>query len=106
MVGATRAQAATVDPAIIEAEVLHPRAGHGGRRRGSGGHRAAAGMAAAGDPCRRPRGGHRVLLAMLDLPGFLDELQRIQVPTLVLAGDQDPGLTHLRATADSIPAPA
>jgi pimeloyl-ACP methyl ester carboxylesterase len=41
--------------------------------------------------------------AMLDWPGVLGELERIQVPTLVLAGDQDPGLGDLRATADRIP---
>ena len=40
---------------------------------------------------------------MLDWPGVLGELERIQAPTLVLAGDQDPGLVDLRATADRIP---
>jgi pimeloyl-ACP methyl ester carboxylesterase len=65
IVGATRAQAATVDPAIIEAEVRSIRE-HG-------------------------------------WPGVLEQLQRIQVPTLMLAGDQDPGLADLRATADRIP---
>jgi pimeloyl-ACP methyl ester carboxylesterase len=40
---------------------------------------------------------------MLDWPGVLGKLERIQVPTLVLAGDQDPGLVDLRATAERIP---
>ena len=41
--------------------------------------------------------------AMLDRPGVLGELERIQVPTLVLVGDQDPSLVDLRATAKRIP---
>jgi hypothetical protein len=40
--------------------------------------------------------------AMLDWRGVLPELGCIQVPTPVLAGDHDPGLTDLRATADKI----
>jgi 3-oxoadipate enol-lactonase len=37
--------------------------------------------------------------ALLDWRGVLPELERIQVPTLVLPGDHDPGLTDLRTTA-------
>ena len=40
---------------------------------------------------------------MLDWSGVLGELARIRVPTLVLSGDQDPGLVDLRATAGRIP---
>jgi pimeloyl-ACP methyl ester carboxylesterase len=40
---------------------------------------------------------------MLDWRGVLEELERIQVPTLVLAGDRDPGLADLRSTAAGIP---
>ena len=104
IVGATRAQAATVDPAIIEAEVRSIRE-----------HGMAAVVADLEATGPLPEWLRPVILAadpaavaacyvaMLDWPGVLEELKRIQVPTLVLAGDQDPGLADLRATADRIP---
>jgi pimeloyl-ACP methyl ester carboxylesterase len=103
IVGATRAQAATVDPAIIEAEVRSIRQ-HGMTA-------VVADLEATGPLpgwlrpvilAADPAAVAACYVAMLDWPGVLEE-QRIQVPTLVLAGDQDPGLADLRATADSIP---
>jgi pimeloyl-ACP methyl ester carboxylesterase len=104
VVGATRAQAVTVSPATIKAEVRAIRE-HG-----------MAGVVVdleTGGPL--PEWLRSVILAadpaavaasyagMLDWRGVLEELERIQVPTLALAGDRDPGLADLRATAAGIP---
>jgi pimeloyl-ACP methyl ester carboxylesterase len=104
IVGATRAQAVTVSPATIKAEVRAIRE-HG-----------MAGVVVdldTGGPL--PEWLRSVILAadpaavaasyasMLDWRGVLEELERIQVPTLALAGDRDPGLADLRATAAGIP---
>jgi pimeloyl-ACP methyl ester carboxylesterase len=99
--GATRAQAVTLPPATIEAEVQSV------REHGMAG--VVADLEAAGplpDWLRSviltadPAAVAACYAAMLDWPGVLGELERIQVPTLVL---QDPGLVDLRATADRIP---
>ena len=102
--GATRAQAVTLTPTTIEAEVQSI------REHGMAG--VVADLEAAGP---LPEWLRSVILtadpaaiaacyaAMLDWPGVLEELERIQVPTLVLTGDQDPGLVALRATAERIP---
>jgi pimeloyl-ACP methyl ester carboxylesterase len=104
IVGAARAQPVTVDPATIQAETQAIRE-HG-----------MAGVVAdleTGGPM--PTWLRSVILAadpaavaasyagMLDWRGVMEELERIQAPTLVLAGDRDPGLADLRATAVRIP---
>jgi pimeloyl-ACP methyl ester carboxylesterase len=102
--GATRAQAVTVNPATIDAEVRSI------REQGMAG--VVADLEAAG---ALPEWLRSVILAadptavaasyaaMLDWPGMMKELADLQVPTLVLAGERDPGLGDLRATATQIP---
>jgi pimeloyl-ACP methyl ester carboxylesterase len=102
--GATRAQAISVDPARIEAEMRailkHGMAG------------VVADLEAAGP---LPEWLRSVVLtadpaavaasyaAMLGWGGVLEELAGVQVPTLVLAGERDPGFADMRATAERIP---
>jgi pimeloyl-ACP methyl ester carboxylesterase len=101
--GATRAQAVTADPATIEAEVRSIRE-HG--MVGVVADLEAAGplpgwlrsVILAADPEAVAAG----YAAMLGWRGVLEELEGVQVPTLVLAGDRDPGLADLHATADRI----
>ena len=102
--GATRAQAVSVDSARIEAEMRAI------REHGMAG--VVADLEAAGP---LPQWLRSVILAadptaiaasyaaMLGWRGVLEELASVQVPTLVLAGDRDPGLADMRATADRIP---
>jgi pimeloyl-ACP methyl ester carboxylesterase len=102
--GAARAQAVTVDPATVEAEVRSIRE-HG--MAGVVAELEAAGplpewlrsVILAADPEAVAAG----YAAMLDWRGVLEELGVVRVPTLVLAGDRDPGLADLRATAAGIP---
>lgn len=104
VVGATRAQGVTVDPAAIQAEVRSIRE--------QGMSFVVADLEATGplpawlrsailaaDPAAVAAG----YAAMLDWPGVMAELARIRVPTLALAGDRDPGLADMRATAAGIP---
>ncbi|HEY3258721.1 MAG TPA: hypothetical protein VGJ95_00390 [Pseudonocardiaceae bacterium] len=103
--GATRAQAVTVDPATLEAELRSIRE-HGMAI-------VVADLEAAGPPL--PAWLRSVILTtdpeafaagyagMLDWPGVLEELADVQAPTLVLAGDRDPGFADIRATADGVP---
>jgi pimeloyl-ACP methyl ester carboxylesterase len=102
--GATRAQAVTVEPTMIEAEVRSL------REHGMAG--VAADLETAGP---LPEWLRSVILTadptavaasyagMLDWPGVMEELAVLQVPTLILAGERDPGLSDLRATARQIP---
>jgi pimeloyl-ACP methyl ester carboxylesterase len=104
IVGATRAQGVTVDPAMIQTEVRSIRE-HGMAF-------VVADLEAAGP---LPAWLRSVILAadpgavaasyaaMLNWPGVLAELEHIQVPTLALVGDRDPSLADLLTTADRIP---
>jgi pimeloyl-ACP methyl ester carboxylesterase len=102
--GATRAQAATVNPATIEAE------GRAIREHGMAGVVADLEEAGALPGWLRsviltadPTAVAASYAAMLNWPGVMKELADLQVPTLVLAGERDPGLVDLCATADRIP---
>jgi len=102
--GATRAQPVSSSPATIQAEV------HAIREPGMAGVVAdleTAGplpawlrsVTLAADPAAVAAG----YAAMLAWRGVMEELADVRVPTLVLAGDRDPGLADLRATATGIP---
>jgi pimeloyl-ACP methyl ester carboxylesterase len=104
VVGAARAQAVTAGAATIEAEVRSIRE-HG--MAGVVADLEAAGplpawlrsVILAADPEAVAAG----YAAMLGWRGVLEELADVLVPTLLLAGDRDPGFADMRATADRIP---
>ena len=102
--GATRGQAVTIAPAMIEAEVRaireHGMAGVVADLETAGPMPAwLRSMTLAADPAAIAAS----YAAMLAWRGVMQELIDVQVPTLVLAGDRDPGLGDLRATATQIP---